>query len=76
MLQYTSGRICIVATYRNDPADISNRIPTQNISLFEPSGVPPSKRIRTKYEITVAAGADIVNAYNCLVKFQVLRRDA
>ena len=35
VLQYTSGKMWIVATYRKEPADTSKRMPTQNIRLFE-----------------------------------------
>jgi hypothetical protein len=35
VLQNTSGKICIVATYKKHPAETSNKIPTQNINDFE-----------------------------------------
>ena len=57
VLQYTSGKMWIVATYRKEPADTSKRMPTQNISLFEFTEAPVSIMIRRKYAVTVAIGA-------------------
>lgn len=54
----------IVATYRKEPADISKRIPTQNMSEFcwEPTRDDSQKK-SAKNEMIVAIGADRVKAY-------------
>lgn len=60
-MQYTSGRMWIVATYKKEPAEISRSIPTQNIMFFYPE--PDSQIRRVKYDNIVETGAERVNAY-------------
>jgi hypothetical protein len=56
VLQYTSGKIWMVATYRKEPAEMRRRMPTQNIRFLSFVSAL-SQNSSPKYETTVAIGA-------------------
>jgi hypothetical protein len=59
----------IVATYRNEPADIKRRRPTQNMSYFELTADQFSIMMREKYASTVAIGAERVKLYGMSLNY-------
>ena len=61
VLQNTSGNIWMQATYKKDPAETNNNIPTQNIMFLSFSVYPQAKS--PKYASKDVKGHVIVKAY-------------